>query len=65
VMPMPAELRALMERYCQLGSLLPDRDDDVDLENPRTRAGVDIVLEEMARVKREIDEFLAAARRIS
>jgi hypothetical protein len=61
---MPPELRHLMLRYCQLGRLLPRREDissiaDFDLSE---RAGLELVLAEMCRVKAEIDEFLRAAR---
>ena len=58
---MPDELRKLMQRYCQLGRLLPPREDS-DAKDPRARAGVEVVLREMASVKAEIDDFLAAAR---
>jgi hypothetical protein len=58
-MSMPPELRALMERYCQLGQLLPHVD---DLEDARVQAGAEMVIREMARVKSQIDDFLAAAR---
>jgi hypothetical protein len=58
-MSMPTELRLLMERYCQLGQLLPHLD---DLEDARVRAGAEVVLREMALVKLQIDDFLAAAR---
>jgi hypothetical protein len=56
---MPPELRALMERYCQLGRLLPHKD---DLEDAGTRAEAVVVIAEMKRVKAQIDNFLAAAR---
>jgi len=56
---MPPELRALMERYCQLGQLLPHVD---DLEDVHVQAGAEVVIIEMARVKSQIDDFLAAAR---
>ena len=57
---MPPELCALMERYCQLGRLLPSQDDI--FEDIRVRAEAQIVLREMAQVKARIDAFLAAAR---
>jgi hypothetical protein len=57
---MPAELRALFERYCQLGRQLPD--DIETLADPHTRAEAQIILAEMAKTKRRIDNFLAAAR---
>jgi hypothetical protein len=58
---LPDELRKLMQRYCQLGCLLPQAE-DFDAKDPRARAGVEVVLREMASVKAEIDEFLDAAR---
>ena len=58
---MPPELRAMMERYCQLGRLLPQRDDS--LEDSRARAEAEVVLREMGRVKAQIDDFLAVAKR--
>jgi hypothetical protein len=53
-----------MLRYCQLGRLLPQRDEvssiaDLDLSG---QAGIELVLNEMSRVKAEIDAFLDAAR---
>ena len=61
---MPIELRELMERFCQLGRLLPLPDDLPLLveDDPRARAEVEIVLAEMARVRAQIDTFLDAAR---
>jgi hypothetical protein len=53
-MSMPPELRAMMERYCQLGRLLPQRD-DMDLEDPRAGAEAELILA-------QIDDFLAAAK---
>jgi hypothetical protein len=41
-MSMPPELRALMERYCQLGQLLPHVD---DLEDVHVQAGGKLLLE--------------------
>jgi hypothetical protein len=58
-MSMPTELRLLMERYCQLGQLLPHID---DLEDVRVQAEAELVLLEMKRVKSQIDDFLAAVR---
>jgi hypothetical protein len=58
-MSMPTELRLLMERYCQLGRLLPHVD---DLEDVRVQTEAELVLREMTRVKSQIDDFLAAAR---
>jgi hypothetical protein len=63
---MPLELKRLMLRYCQLGRLLPRLDDatslaDLDLDLSE-RAGIQLVLDEVARVKAQVDEFLATAR---
>jgi hypothetical protein len=59
---MPADLRALVERYGQLSRLLPIQADfgDINWGDADTRAGVEIVLTEMKRVKAEIDAYLAA-----
>jgi hypothetical protein len=59
-MPMPVELQVLMQRYCQLGRLLPPVD-DADLQDPRSRAEIKVVIEEMDKVKAQIDDFLTAA----
>jgi hypothetical protein len=61
-MPMPADFRALVERFNQLGRLLPPRADvdDIDWSDADTRAGVEIVLAEMCDVKARIDAYLAA-----
>jgi hypothetical protein len=61
-MPMPAEFRALLERFNALGRLLP-KPDDLDLEDPSARAEAEIIMTEMNRVKAQIDAFLDAARR--
>jgi hypothetical protein len=59
---MPAELHDLMLRYCQLGRLLPqDEDMEVTFEDPRALGEVKIILEEMAKVKKRIDDFIAVA----
>jgi hypothetical protein len=58
-MPMPKELRDLMERYCQLGRLLPSMDDLTDLA---ACDDAELVLDEMERTKAAIDAFLAAGR---
>ena len=56
---MPAELRALMERYCQLGRLLPpEADIGMVVVDARARAEAKVVLKEMAKTKRQIDQFL-------
>jgi hypothetical protein len=60
---MPPELRAMMERYNQLGRLLPKDADDLDLKNPDVRAEVKVVIAEMNRVWAQINAFLAAARK--
>ena len=39
---MPPELMAMMQRYNQLGRLLPKIDDDLDLKNPNVRAEVGV-----------------------
>jgi hypothetical protein len=60
---MPPELRALFERFAQLGRLLPPVDADEDWkENPSARADVAVVLKEMDNVEAQIDRFLAAAK---
>jgi hypothetical protein len=56
-MSMPDEFIALIQRYCQLGRLLPDPG---DLHEKRDEAA--LVLREMDEVKRDIDEFLDNAR---
>jgi hypothetical protein len=56
---MPAQLRVLIERYNQLGRLLPPEDDmEIVVKDPRARAGTKLVLQEMAVVKKQIDHFL-------
>jgi hypothetical protein len=60
-MGMPPEFRALLERFNQLGRLLP-KPDDLDVEDPHERTEVELVLKEMAEVKAQIDAFLAAAK---
>ena len=56
--------RALMERYCQLGRLLP-QGDEVDraaaLDDEATRAGCALVLREMKQVETRIYAALDAA----
>jgi hypothetical protein len=60
---MPPEFRSLMERYCQLGRLLPHKDDLEDMiDDPHARAETELVLQEMAHVMAQIDDFLATAR---
>jgi hypothetical protein len=56
---MPAELRVLIEKYNALGRLLPPEDEwESMLENPRALAQAKVVLAEMARTKRQFDDFL-------
>ena len=59
---MPTELRALFERYNALGRLLP-AEADMDVNDARALSEATIVLREMEQVKKQIDHFLAAARR--
>jgi hypothetical protein len=61
---MPPELKCLMLRFCQLGRLLPPRDeiDSIAGFDGSELAGIELVLREMVQVKGAIDEFLAAAR---
>jgi hypothetical protein len=48
-MGMPPEFRALLERYNQLGRLLPPKDDiDAVLADPHGRAEAEVILREMA-----------------
>jgi hypothetical protein len=60
-MPMPVAFRALVERYSQLGRLLP-KVADFDAEDSHERAEVEAILREMAKVKAEIFSFMARAR---
>jgi hypothetical protein len=59
---MPPELREMMQRYCQLGRLLP-RPGELDVADPHARAEAEVVLAEMRLVKSRIDNFLATAAR--
>jgi hypothetical protein len=59
---MPAELQGLLERFCQLGRLLPPLDslrEDPREDDPAVVAEATLVLTEMQRVKRQIDALLA------
>jgi hypothetical protein len=57
---MPAELVELMQRYNQLGRLLHPFADDMEdaVKDPRSRAEIRLVLQEMAKAKTQIDQFL-------
>jgi hypothetical protein len=67
-MGMPAEFRDLLLRFAQLGRLLPPKPEDEDdvtawhnkLRDPHERAAVQVVLDEMKRVRAEIDAYLDA-----
>lgn len=59
---MPPELSRLMQRYIDLGRLLPSAHEDLPEDIPG-RAELRIVLAEMNKVKGQIDAFLAGARR--
>jgi len=59
---MPPELMAMMQRYNQLGRLLPQDANDLDLENPVAVAETKVVLTEMDRLWAQINAFLYAAR---
>jgi hypothetical protein len=61
-MPMPTELRALMERYNQLGLLLPRVVDEEELAGLRARISTELILKEMEAVLAQIYAFIAAAR---
>jgi hypothetical protein len=64
-MPPPPQFSALMRRYIQLGRLLPQGDEitrAIALEDVETRAECHLILDEMDRVKAEIDAMIAAAR---
>ena len=62
-MPMPRELKALMQRFNALGRLLPKGDEiDVAALDEQTRAAARVVIAEMEKVRAEIDAFIDAAR---
>ena len=48
---------ALVERYCQLGRLLPALD-DIDTDNNAELAEIKTILSEMAKTKAELDALL-------
>ena len=60
---MPPELVSLLERFNQLGRLLPRDDFETAFENTHTRADAEIILREMTSVKAQIDLLLTAAAR--
>jgi hypothetical protein len=50
----PPEFLRLMEKFCQLGRLLPRRDGiNAAIEDTQSRADLELVLAEMAVVKAE------------
>jgi hypothetical protein len=57
-MPMPVELVSLIQRFNELGRLLPPRDDDLDTMDERELATVDMLMTEMRQVQARIDRFL-------
>jgi hypothetical protein len=62
---MPPELIALMQRFNQLGRLLPKGDEiarDIVFQDAAARAECCLILDEMDRVRAEIDALIAAAR---
>jgi len=61
-MPMPREFRALVERFNQLGCLLPPRADleTIDWDDKDTSADIQLVLAEMNSLKDQIYAYLAA-----
>jgi hypothetical protein len=60
-MSMPDELIALMQRFNQLGRLLPNPEDPDDVYERRDECA--LILEEMHAVQAEIDRILEANRR--
>ncbi len=59
-MPMPTELKSLIERYCRIGCLLDE--EKVLSGDPAAIAEQRLVLAEMHKVKAAIDAFLDQAR---
>jgi hypothetical protein len=59
-MPMPDEFIALIQRYCQLGRLLPDPGDTDEVHERADECR--IILAEMHAVQERMDEFLEKAR---
>jgi hypothetical protein len=61
---MPPELRQLMERFNELGRLLPQDPEFLDFpDDPAGRAEVKIVLAEMKKIEAQINAFLDKHRR--
>jgi hypothetical protein len=61
-MPAPLELIALMERFNQLGRMLPNPEDPDEVYERRDECA--LILREMKTVQREIDRILDANRLI-
>ena len=63
---MPPAFRKLMERYCELGRLLPRFGDDIDIavavDDPAEYARLTVILREMDQVKAQINAALDAAK---
>jgi hypothetical protein len=60
---MPPELLDLMLRFCQLGHLLPPKEDIKEaVQDPDARASLELVTREMDLVRAQIDEFLDRAK---
>jgi hypothetical protein len=59
---MPSELVSLLQRFNQLGRLLPQDDLQTAFQDAGARAEAKIVLQEMEATKKQIDNFLAVAR---
>jgi hypothetical protein len=55
--PLSTQFIALVERYCQLGRLLPAFD-DVDTDDIAELSEIKTVLAEMTKTKAEIDQML-------
>jgi hypothetical protein len=62
-MPMPAELRALILKFNQVGCLLDSVDEDAIRDGDAAAlASAKLILAEMNKVRAEIDAFLDQAR---
>jgi hypothetical protein len=55
---MPAEVRALFERFISLGAMLPAAD-ALDFDDPQALMNTSMVLKEMSRVVEQIDMLAA------